>query len=308
LYSFWKEGHMRIGVDLGGTKIEAIVLSDSGHELYRERILTPKNNYPATLRAIELLVSKAETDVGVVNSIGVGIPGTLSSVTHKVKNANSTWLNDQTLDEDLQQILGRPVRIANDANCLAVSESIDGAGAGFKVVFAVIIGTGCGGGIAIDGKAHIGSNGVAGEWGHNPLPWPNDEDIHYQEKFPCYCSRTGCVETFLSGPGFARDYEFYTGHVLEAYQVVELAEKGEPNAELCLLRYEQRLGKALAGLINTLDPDVIVLGGGMSNIDRLYSDLKPLMSNWVFGKECATEVRQAKYGDSSGVRGAAWLW
>ena len=299
---------MRIGVDLGGTKIEAIALSDSGHELYRERIVTPKDNYPATLQAIEWLVSKVETGVGVADSIGVGIPGTLSSVTHKVKNANAAWLNGKTLDDDLQRILGRSVRVANDANCLAVSESVAGSGAGFKVVFAVIIGTGCGGGIAIDGKAHIGVNGVAGEWGHNPLPWPTDGDIRYQEKFPCYCSRIGCVETFLSGPGFARDYELYTGQVLEAYQVVELAERGEPNAELCLVRYEQRLGKALSGIINTLDPDIIVLGGGMSNIARLYSNLKPLMSNWVFGKECATEVRQAKYGDSSGVRGAAWLW
>ena len=298
---------MRIGVDLGGTKIEAIALSDSGHELYRERIVTPKDNYPATLQAIEWLVSKVETGVGVADSIGVGIPGTLSSLTHKVKNANATWLNDKALDEDLQRILGRPIRIANDANCLAVSESVDGSGAGFKVVFAVIIGTGCGGGIAIDGKAYMGVNGVAGEWGHNPLPWPNDVDVSYQEQFPCWCSRIGCVETFLSGPGFARDYELYTGNVLEAYQVVEFAEKGEPNAKLCLERYEQRLGKALAGLINTLDPDIIVLGGGMSNVTRLYSNLKPLMSNWVFGKECATEVRQAMHGDSSGVRGAAWL-
>ena len=299
---------MRIGVDLGGTKIEAIALSNSGEELYRERIETPKDNYSSTLEAIEWLVSKVETGVGVADSVGIGIPGTLSSVTHKVKNANSTWLNNKPLDEDLQRILGRPIRIANDANCLAVSESIDGAGAGFKVVFAVIIGTGCGGGIAIDGKAHLGVNGVAGEWGHNPLPWPNDEEIHYQEKFPCYCGRIGCIETFLSGPGFERDYELYTGNVLEAYQIVELAEKGESSAASCLVRYEQRLGKALAGLINTLDPDIIVLGGGMSNIERLYSNLKPVMSNWVFGKECATEVRQAKYGDSSGVRGAAWLW
>ncbi len=299
---------MRIGVDLGGTKIEAIALSNSGEELYRERVKTPKDDYSATLQAIEWLVSKVETGFGVADSVGIGIPGTLSSVTHKVKNANATWLNNKPLDEDLQRILRRPIRIANDANCLAVSESIDGAGAGFKVVFAVIIGTGCGGGIAIDGKAHLGINGVAGEWGHTPLPWPNSEDIHYQENSPCYCGRIGCVETFLSGPGFARDYELYTGDVLEAYQIVELAEKGEPDAEMCLVRYEQRLGKALASLINTLDPDIIVLGGGMSNIERLYYNLKPVMSNWVFGNECATEVRQAKYGDSSGVRGAAWLW
>jgi fructokinase len=299
---------MRIGIDLGGTKIEAIALSNTGEELYRERVPTPKDSYPETLRAIKYMVSKVESSVGVADSIGLGIPGTLSSISNKVKNANATWLNYKTLDEDVQQILGRPVRIANDANCFAVSESIDGAGAGYKMVFGVIIGTGCGGGISIDGKAHIGNNGVAGEWGHNPLPWPNDEDIYYQKKFPCYCSRIGCVETFLSGPGFARDYELHTGKVLEAYQIVKLVEKGESNAELCLVRYEQRLGKALASLINTLDPDVIVLGGGMSNIERLYSNLKPLLSKWVFGKECATEVRQAKYGDSSGVRGAAWLW
>ena len=299
---------MRIGVDLGGTKIEAIALSDLGHELYRERIATPRDSYSETLRVIERLISNVELSVGVAHSVGIGIPGTLSSVTHVVKNANAAWLNGKMLDEDLQRILGRPVRIANDANCLAVSESVDGAGAGFKIVFGVIIGTGCGGGISIDGKAHVGVNGIAGEWGHNPLPWPNDEDISYQGKFPCYCRRTGCIETFLSGPGFARDYELYTGEALEAYQVVELAERGEPNAELCLVRYQTRLAKALASLINTLDPDIIVLGGGMSNIGRLYPDIEPLMSNWVFGKECTTQVCQAKHGDSSGVRGAAWLW
>lgn len=299
---------MRIGVDLGGTKIEAIALSELGEELYRERVMTPQNDYPGTLRAIEQLVSKMETVVGVGSSIGIGIPGTLSSVTNKVKNANSVWLNNTTIHEDLRRILGKPVRVANDANCLAVSEAVDGVGAGFKVVFAVIIGTGCGGGIAIDGKVHIGTNGVSGEWGHNPLPWPSDEDIVYQKMVPCYCGRIGCVETFLSGPGFKRDYELHTGQVFETYQIVELAEKGESDAEQCLMRYEQRLAKALAGLVNTLDPDIIVLGGGMSNIERLYTNVIPIMPSWVFGKECATPVRQANYGDSSGVRGAAWLW
>ncbi len=299
---------MRIGVDVGGTKIEAIALSDKGESLYRERIPTPSHSYIHTLQAIGSLVSKIESMAGPGDSIGIGIPGTISSTTNRVKNANSVWLNNMYLVTDLERTLDRPVRVANDANCLAVSEAIDGAAAGFHAVFGVIIGTGCGGGIALNGKAHIGINGVAGEWGHNPLPWPNDEDLIYQTKVPCYCGKRGCVETYVSGPGFSKDYSLHTNETLEASQIVELALGGESHAKECLDRYKQRLGKALAGIVNTLDPDVIVLGGGMSNIDSLYPNIESIMSDWVFGKECQTPVVKAKHGDSSGVRGAAWLW
>ena len=298
---------MRIGIDLGGTKIEAIALSETGKDLYRERIPTP-NDYLQTLDAIGSLVSKIESIAGTGDSIGIGIPGTISSTTNRVKNANSLWLNNMPLIADLERNLKRPVRIANDANCLAVSESVDGAGAGFNVVFGVIIGTGCGGGIAIDGSAHTGINGVAGEWGHNPLPWPNEEDLEYQQKVPCYCGRRGCVETYVSGPGFSKDYKLHTDQTLEAYQIVDLARKGKNEAKECLERYQQRLGKALAGIVNTLDPDVIVLAGGMSNVESIYYDIESIMSRWVFGAECQTPVLKAKHGDSSGVRGAAWLW
>lgn len=298
---------MRIGIDLGGTKIEAIALSETGKDLYRERIPTP-NDYLQTLDAIGSLVSQIESIAGTGDSIGIGIPGTISSTTNRVKNANSLWLNNMPLVVDLERTLNRPVRIANDANCLAVSEAVDGAGAGFNVVFGVIIGTGCGGGIAIDGSAHTGINGVAGEWGHNPLPWPNEKDLEYQQKVPCYCGRRGCVETYVSGPGFSKDYKIHTDQTLEAYQIVDLARKGENEAKECLERYQQRLGKALAGIVNTLDPDVIVLGGGMSNVETIYYDIESIMSRWVFGAECQTPVLKAKHGDSSGVRGAAWLW
>ena len=299
---------MRIGIDLGGTKIEAIALSETGQDLYRERIPTPKDSDMESLAAIGSLVSKVESIAGPGDSIGIGIPGTISSTTNKVKNANSLWLNNMSLVADLESTLNRPVRIANDANCLAVSEAVDGAGAGFNVVFGVIIGTGCGGGIAIDGKAHTGTNGVAGEWGHNPLPWPNEKDLDYQQKVPCYCGRSGCIETYVSGPGFSKDYRLHTDQTLEAYQIVDLAIKGEKTAKECLERYKQRLGKALAGIVNTLDPDVIVLGGGMSNVESLYDNIESIMSGWVFGTECQTPVLKAKHGDSSGVRGAAWLW
>ena len=298
---------MRIGIDLGGTKIEAIALSETGKDLYRERIPTP-NDYLQTLDSISSLVSKIESIAGTGDSIGIGIPGTISSTTNSVKNANSLWLNNMPLVADIERTLKRPVRIANDANCLAVSEAVDGAGAGFNVVFGVIIGTGCGGGIAIDGRAHTGINGVSGEWGHNPLPWPNEEDLEYQQKIPCYCGRRGCVETYVSGPGFSKDYKLHTGQTLEAYKIVDLALKGENDAKECLERYQQRLGKALAGIVNTLDPDVIVLGGGMSNVESIYYDIESIISGWVFGTEFQTQILKAKHGDSSGVRGAAWLW
>ncbi|WAS99984.1 fructokinase [Rouxiella chamberiensis] len=299
---------MRIGIDLGGTKIEVIALSEEGHELFRKRVDTPRNDYQRTLKAIEGLIHDAEQHTGHRGSIGLGIPGTLSPFTGKVKNANSVWLNGQKLDEDLALLLGREVRIANDANCLAVSEATDGAGEGKKTVFAVIIGTGCGSGIALHGEAHAGGNGIAGEWGHNPLPWQDEDEIRFQQEVPCYCGKAGCIESFVSGTGFAEDYFRLSGTRLKGSEIMALVEQDDPVAELALGRYERRLAKALAGIINVLDPDTIVLGGGMSNVDRLYKTLPLLIRQWVFGGECETPILKAKHGDSSGVRGAAWLW
>ncbi|WP_369788869.1 fructokinase [Rouxiella sp. WC2420] len=299
---------MRIGIDLGGTKIEVIALSEEGHELFRKRVDTPRNDYQKTLKAIEGLIHDAEKETGHRGSVGLGIPGTLSPFTGKVKNANSVWLNGQKLDEDLALLLGREVRIANDANCLAVSEATDGAGAGKKTVFAVIIGTGCGSGIALHGEAHAGGNGIAGEWGHNPLPWQDEDEIRFQQEVPCYCGKSGCVETFVSGTGFTEDYFRLSGQRLKGNEIMGLVDQDDPIAELALGRYERRLAKALAVVINTLDPDAIVLGGGMSNVDRLYNTLPLMIRQWVFGGECETPILKAKHGDSSGVRGAAWLW
>ena len=299
---------MRIGIDLGGTKIEVIALSDQGEELYRYRVPTPRNDYAQTLKAIVDLVKRAEEATGQQGSVGMGIPGTLSPVSGLVKNANSTWLNGQPMDKDLQKLLGREVRIANDANCLAVSEAVDGAAAGMKTVFAVIIGTGCGAGVALDGQAHIGGNGNAGEWGHNSLPWMDEDELIYSREVPCYCGKNGCIETFISGTGFGVDYRRLSGIERKGAEIIQLVDQQDPIAELAINRYELRLVKSLAHVVNMLDPDVIVLGGGMSNVDRLYQTVPNLIKNWVFGGECATPIRKAVHGDSSGVRGAAWLW
>ncbi len=299
---------MRIGIDLGGTKIEAIALADSGHELFRQRIPTPRNDYPQTLQAIASLVQRAEQVTAQSGSVGVGIPGTLSPFTGRVKNANSVWLNGQPLDQDLSALLARPVRIANDANCLAVSEATDGAGAGLNMVFAVIIGTGCGAGLALNGQVHTGNNGIAGEWGHNPLPWQDADERLFQHEVPCYCGKDGCIETFISGTGFTTDYQRLSGQQRSGSEIVRLAEQQDARAEQALERYEMRLAKSLAQVINQLDPDVVVLGGGMSNVQRLYQHLPALITDWIFGGECMTPIRQAQHGDSSGVRGAAWLW
>ena len=225
-----------------------------------------------------------------------------------MKNANSTWLNGKPFDKDLSARLGREVRLANDANCLAVSEAVDGAAAGAQAVFAVIIGTGCGSGIALNGRSHIGGNGTAGEWGHNPLPWMDQDELRYREEVPCYCGKQGCIETFISGTGFATDYRRLSGHPHKGSEIIRLVEQQDPVAELALSRYEMRLAKSLAHVVNILDPDVIVLGGGMSNVDRLYQTVPQLIKSWVFGGECETPILKAKHGDSSGVRGAAWLW
>ncbi|MEZ7211119.1 fructokinase [Pantoea ananatis] len=299
---------MRIGIDLGGTKTEVIALSGEGRELFRHRISTPRDDYRATVQAIVDLVRLAEEKTGQTGTVGLGIPGTISPYTQRVKNANSTWLNGQPLDKDLARALNRDIRIANDANCLAVSEAVDGAGAGHALVFGVIIGTGSGAGVAINGASRIGGNGNAGEWGHNPLPWMDEDELRYRAEVPCYCGQQGCIETFVSGTGFAIDYQRLSGVARKGAEIVKLLEQQDPVAALAMSRYEIRLAKSLAQVVNLIDPDVIVLGGGMSNVDRLYQTVPTLMKKWVFGGECETPVLKAMHGDSSGVRGAAWLW
>ncbi|HBT9157748.1 TPA: fructokinase [Klebsiella pneumoniae] len=299
---------MRIGIDLGGTKTEVIALSDQGEQLFRHRLPTPREDYRQTIETIATLVAMAEQATGQQGTVGMGIPGSISPYTGVVKNANSTWLNGQPFDKDLSLRLEREVRQANDANCLAVSEAVDGAAAGAQTVFAVIIGTGCGAGVALNGRAHIGGNGNAGEWGHNPLPWMNDDELRYRAEVPCYCGKQGCIETFISGTGFATDYQRLSGKGLTGSEIMRLVGEGDEKAELALSRYEQRLAKSLAHVVNILDPDVIVLGGGMSNVERLYQTVPDLVKQWVFGGECETPIRKAMHGDSSGVRGAAWLW
>lgn len=298
---------MRIGIDLGGTKTEIIALDERGETLFRHRQPTPRD-YQQTIELIASLVDLAEKETGQRGTVGMGIPGSISPYTGVVKNANSTWLNGKPFDKDLSQRLNREVRLANDANCLAVSEAVDGAAAGAQTVFAVIIGTGCGSGIALNGHSHIGANGTAGEWGHNPLPWMDEDELRYRNEVPCYCGKQGCIETFISGTGFGTDYQRLSGQALKGNEIIRLVNEQDAVAGLALSRYEMRLAKSLAHVVNILDPDVIVLGGGMSNVDRLYQTVPGLMQKWVFGGECETPIRKALHGDSSGVRGAAWLW
>lgn len=297
---------MRIGVDLGGTKIEAVALGDDGQELVRRRIATPRGDYDETLAALVALVRTVEGDIGMRGSVGVGIPGTISPATGVVKNANSTWLNGRALADDLPRLLDRPVRFANDANCFALSEATDGAAAGASIVFGVIVGTGTGGGVVVDGRVLVGANAIAGEWGHNPLPWPRDDE---RPGPACYCGKCGCIETFLSGPGLALDYgERLIGVENAAIKIAERARAGEPRAVATLDRYADRMARGLAVVINTLDPHVIVLGGGLSNIEMLYEAVPARWSAYVFSDRVDTRLVRAKHGDSSGVRGAAWLW
>jgi fructokinase len=284
---------LRIGIDIGGTKIEALALDAAGREVFRKRVLTPRGDYAATLEAVAALVK----EIG-PGSVGVGIPGALSRVTGLVKNANSTWLIGRPLKQDLERALGREVRLENDANCFALSEAIDGAGAGARAVFGVILGTGVGGGVVVERRLLIGRNAIAGEWGHNPLPLPTAAD---QPLPACYCGRSGCIETYLSGPGLERDHHSLTGEKRAARDIAAL--DGE-----AMDRYIQRLARALGGVINVLDPDVIVLGGGMSNIERLYSEVPRRWTRYVFSDQVATRLVRNLHGDSSGVRGAAWLW
>jgi fructokinase len=300
---------MRIGIDLGGTKIEGIAL-DGSRELARRRIDTPRDDYSATIDAITSIVADLERTVGLTGTVGLGIPGTISTTTGLVKNANSTWLIGQPLQGDLETRLGRPVRVANDANCFAMSEASDGVAAGADVVFGVIVGTGTGAGIWIRGQIVRGANGIAGEWGHNPLPWPDDEE---RPGPPCYCGKRGCIETFLSGPAMTADHERRTGLRMLPREISQSSQRGDPAALATIERYERRMGRALASIINVLDPDVIVLGGGMSNIDQLYENVPRIWEGYVFAAtgstpDVGTRLVRAAHGAASGVRGAAWLW
>jgi fructokinase len=294
----------RIGIDLGGTKIEGIVLDPAGSPLVRRRVPTPRGDSAATVEAVARLAEELERDCGRQTTVGVGMPGIVSPVTGLVKNANSTWLIGRPFGADLSARLGRDVRCGNDANCFALSEAVDGAAAGAAVVFGVIIGTGTGGGVVVNGRVVTGANAIGGEWGHNPMPWPSAEEWPGP---PCYCGRTGCIETFLSGPGFARGFDGGAGPT-DAIEIVARAAAGDESADAWVRRYEQRMARALASVINVVDPDVIVLGGGMSNIDRLYSNVPTYWPGLVFSDTIVTRLVKAAHGDSSGVRGAAWLW
>jgi len=290
---------MRIGIDLGGTKTEIIVIDADGEQLLRRRVATVRDDYAATLRNLQQLVSSAEHEVGQSCSIGIGIPGVTSPATGLIKNANSTWLIGQPFEQDLQELLQRPVRLANDANCFALSEAIDGAAADANTVFGVILGTGVGGGIVTNRQVLSGANAIAGEWGHNPLPWPEPDELSGPS---CYCGLKGCNETFLSGPGLAADHLRRTGQHLKPEEIATLTD-GKPT----LQRYSKRLAKALAAVINLFDPEVIVLGGGLSNIELLYDEVPKHWPEYVFSDQLTTRLVRNRHGDSSGVRGAAWL-
>lgn len=295
---------MRIGIDLGGTKIEIVALDDRGTEVLRRRIATPRG-YQGIVDALVELVRAAEAELGTVASVGIGTPGAVSPATGRLKNANTTCLLEQPLREDLERALGREVRLHNDANCFALSEAVDGAAAGAEVVFGVILGTGVGGGIVVFGRPLTGRNAIAGEWGHNPLPWPGD---HERPGPACYCGKHGCIETFLSGPALARDHAAHGGSEASASEIAAAAAAGDARARATLERYADRLARSLATVIDVLDPDVIVLGGGVSNIAWLYEAVPARWGAWVFSDRVDTALRPAAHGDASGVRGAAWLW
>ena len=296
---------LRIGIDLGGTKIEGVVLDGGGDIMTRKRVPTPKGDYRGTVDAIVELIRYLDRETGAQPSVGIGMPGIISPVTGRVKNANSVCLNGCPMDKDIAEALGRPVRLENDANCFALSEASDGAAAGRGCVFGAILGTGTGGGVVVNGRILRGRNAVGGEWGHNPLPWPEDSE---RPGHPCYCGRSGCIETFLSGPGLARDYARSTGSTIEPVEIVRRSDQGEAEATACLDRYVNRLARGLASIINVLDPDAIVLGGGLSRIQRLYRDVPAQWERYVFSDHVTTELLPPKFGDASGVRGAAWLW
>ncbi len=306
---------MRLGIDLGGSKIEGVVMDDQDRVLARQRVATPQGNYDGTITAVADLVNTLESHLKTEGlstgrcSVGIGMPGALSTVTGLVKNANSTCLIGKPLQQDLEHLLDRPLRIANDANCFALSEASDGSARGAACVFGVILGTGVGGGVVVHGRPLTGANAICGEWGHNPLPWPDDRE---RPGPPCYCGKSGCIETFLSGPGLARDHHANvpgaSADALDVPAIVAAAAAGDATAQASLDRYEERLAKALAHVINIIDPDVIVLGGGLSNLERLYDTLPKRLGAWVFSDHVTTRIRPPAHGDSSGVRGAAWLW
>jgi len=295
---------MKIGIDLGGTKIEIIALADDGKEVLRRRKPTPQGDYAGILEVIVQLVNESEAELGEQCSIGIGTPGALSRATGLLKNSNSVALNGKPILNDLEEKLQRKIKMSNDANCFALSEAVDGAAAGAEVVFGVILGTGVGAGVVVNRYVLTGPNAIAGEWGHNPLPWPDAEELPGPA---CYCGKHGCIETFLSGPGMMKLYHQKTGTKLNSAEIVQRAEQGEIDCERTMQTYEHRLARGLAHVINILDPDVIVLGGGMSNIVRLYENVPRMWGNWVFSDRVDTRLVKNKYGDSSGVRGAAWL-
>ena len=296
---------MRLGIDLGGTKIEIVALAAGGQVLLRERVATPKRDYPATIKAMRDLVAAAESKLGTHGSLGVAIPGTLSPQTGLVKNANSTALIGHPLDKDLAEALSRPVRIANDANCFVLSEATDGAAAGREIVFGIIAGTGVGGGVCVNGRVLTGAHAIAGEWGHNPLPRPRADEVPGP---PCYCGRNGCIERWCSGPAVSAQFEAKTGRAVAAHEVVALAGAGDAVASAIIETFLDRFARAIAHLVNILDPDTIVIGGGLSNIDMLYRELPRRVESYAFTPEGETRIVKNKHGDSSGVRGAAWLW
>ncbi|HKJ83949.1 MAG TPA: ROK family protein [Mariprofundaceae bacterium] len=296
---------VRFGIDLGGTKTELIALDDVGSELLRFRRSTPAGDYRASLQLISEMVQKAETKLGCTATVGIGTPGAVSRSSGLMKNCNSTWLNGRPFREEIETLLQRQIRTSNDANCFAMSEAVDGAGAEAKTVFGIIVGTGTGAGIVIDGHILEGVNGIAGEWGHNPLPWPTDDE---RPGPACYCGRNGCIETWLSGPGMAADHQQHTGHTLTAEEIAAGATQGHTDCMQTMSRYTHRLARGLAHVINILDPDVIVLGGGMSNIASFYEAVPALWHEFIFSDTIETQLRPPAHGDSSGVRGAAWLW
>lgn len=297
---------MRIGVDLGGTKTEALALDDAGRELRRVRVATPQHDYRGTVQTIAALVKDLELEIGAQGTVGVGIPGTIVAATGLVKNANSTWLNGQPLQRDLSDALAREVRCANDANCFAISEATDGAAVDAEVVFGVILGTGCGGSLVVRGELLTGPNGLTGEWGHTALPWPSADEWPGPQ---CYCGRRGCIETWISGTGFEKDFQRVSGRSLRGAEIATAAADGDPDAEAALVRLEDRIARGLSTVVNIVDPDVIVLGGGLSRIDRLYAGaVSTRLREYAFGGGAQTPIRRNLHGDSSGVRGAAWLW
>jgi fructokinase len=293
-----------IGIDLGGTKTEIVALDPTGAELVRRRVPTPRDDYRATIATLVSLVRDVDRDLRPLGTVGIGTPGSISRATGLLRGANSVCLNGQPIKHDIEAALGRTVRISNDANCFALSEASDGAGKGAGVVFGAILGTGTGAGIVVDGRVLDGANAIAGEWGHNPLPWPRDEE---RPGPACFCGRAGCIETFVSGPGIERDHLHATGEAVRSHAIVARAALGDAACAATLQRYEERLARALSHVINLLDPDVIVLGGGMSNVDRLYASVPHLWGPWVFSDRVDTRLVKHVHGDSSGVRGAAWL-